>query len=337
MLGPKLWLTAGLMSVALFIIAGCGGGQDGGGSGADSQAPGLPAQDTGGIGPPPHVFIGTVTIDGSPAPDGALVSAFIEGETGPVAQAEVSGGGYTLMVEQPSGGDFKGKTVTFTISGLDASPSVPWEFGGADEVNLSVSGGSGTGGGGAADLVSQGKDIFTGSGGCAACHTIDGVSAGMVGPDLTHIGAADFKGKTVTFTISGLDASPSVPWEFGGADEVNLSVSGGSGTGGGGAADLVSQGKDIFTGSGGCAACHTIDGVSAGMVGPDLTHIGAQGGSRKPGLSAREYITESIKDPEAFVATGVDRAIPGIMTQGITAGLSDGEVDALVAFLLAQK
>ena len=106
---------------------------------------------------------------------------------------------------------------------------------------------------------------------------------------------------------------------------------------GGGASDLVSQGKAIFTGSGGCSACHAIEGVSPGLVGPDLTHIGTQGAERKPGLSAKEYITESIKDPEAFVATGVERAIPGIMTQQITAGLSDGKVDALVAFLLAQK
>ena len=107
------------------------------------------------------------------------------------------------------------------------------------------------------------------------------------------------------------------------------------GSGGGGASDLVSQGKDLFPGT--CASCHAIEGISAGLVGPDLTHIGTQGSERKTGLSAKEYITESIRDPEAFVATGVERAIPGIMTQGLTAGLSDGEVDALVAFLSAQK
>ena len=254
-MSPKLWLIAGLMSAALFIMAGCGGGQDGNGSSvADSPAPG---EGSGGIGSPPHVFVGTVSVDGSPAPDGTLVNAFIEGKTGPVAQAEVSGGGYTLTVEQTSGADFDGKTVTFTVSDQETSPSVSWEIGGADEVNLSVSGGSVSGGGS------------------------------------------------------------------------------GSGTGGGGATDLVSQGKDLFTGT--CASCHTIEGISAGLVGPDLTHIGTEGESRKTGLSAKEYITESIRDPEAFVATGVERAIPGIMTQAITAGLSDGEVDALVAFLSAQQ
>jgi len=63
----------------------------------------------------------------------------------------------------------------------------------------------------------------------------------------------------------------------------------------------------------------------------------SKGADRKPGVSARDYITESIKDPEAFVATGVERAIPGVMTGSITAGFSDGVVDALVAFLMEQK
>ena len=69
-------------------------------------------------------------------------------------------------------------------------------------------------------------------------------------------------------------------------------------------------------------------------MGPDLTHIGAEGEMRKPGMSSKDYITESIRAPEVFVVPGF---VPGIMTQGITAGLSDADVDALVAFLLEQK
>lgn len=99
----------------------------------------------------------------------------------------------------------------------------------------------------------------------------------------------------------------------------------------------MSQGKDIFAGSGGCGACHTVEGITVGLVGPDLTHIGSEGSERKPGVSAKDYITESILAPEDFVPDGVERAIPGIMTRGITAGLSESQVEALVAFLLAQK
>ena len=100
---------------------------------------------------------------------------------------------------------------------------------------------------------------------------------------------------------------------------------------------LVAQGQEIFTGKAGCSACHTIEGIATGPVGPDLTHIATDGASRNPPQTAREYITQSIREPEAFVATGLERAIPGIMTSGITAGLSDDEVDALTEFLLAQK
>ena len=106
---------------------------------------------------------------------------------------------------------------------------------------------------------------------------------------------------------------------------------------GGSPAELMAQGQAIFTGAGGCAACHTIEGISSGPVGPDLTHIGTEAADRKPGLSAREYITESIREPEAFVATGVERATPGLMTDALTSGLSDREVAALVEFLLAQE
>ena len=97
------------------------------------------------------------------------------------------------------------------------------------------------------------------------------------------------------------------------------------------------DGEAIFTSSGGCAACHTIEGLTTGAVGPDLTHIGTDAGTRKPGFSAEEYIFESIRKPEVFVAEGVPRATPGLMTTVLTANLTDGQVDALVEFLLKQK
>ena len=101
--------------------------------------------------------------------------------------------------------------------------------------------------------------------------------------------------------------------------------------------ELVVQGQTIFTGKGSCLACHTIEGISTGLVGPDLTHIGTSAASRRPGISAKDYLIESIREPEGFVAEGVERSIPGLMTAAITAGLNDDEVAALVEFLLAQR
>lgn len=97
------------------------------------------------------------------------------------------------------------------------------------------------------------------------------------------------------------------------------------------------DGQAIFTGAGGCGACHIVEGISIGQVGPDLTHIGTDAASRKPGMSAEEYIIESIRMPDAFVPEGVERAIPGLMVPALTANLSDADIDALVEFLLAQK
>ena len=108
---------------------------------------------------------------------------------------------------------------------------------------------------------------------------------------------------------------------------------------------LAAAGRQIFiTGAGEgaatpCVTCHTIEGMpeAVGLLGPDQTHIGTDAANRKPGVSAEEYIRESIREPELFVAEGVERATPGLMLTAITAGLTDADVDALVAFLLEQK
>ena len=104
-----------------------------------------------------------------------------------------------------------------------------------------------------------------------------------------------------------------------------------------GETDLVALGEETFTGTGGCSACHAIEGITAGLVGPDLTHIGTDASGRKSGVSAEDYLIESIRSPEAFVAEGVERAMPRLMTSAITANLTDQQVKALVQFLLAQK
>ena len=102
---------------------------------------------------------------------------------------------------------------------------------------------------------------------------------------------------------------------------------------------LAAQGQAVFTGAGICMTCHTIEGVpgAVGVIGPDLTHIATEAATRQPGVSARDYITESIVDPESFVAADVERAVPGLMTTAIVANLTDADVEALVEFLMQQE
>ena len=108
---------------------------------------------------------------------------------------------------------------------------------------------------------------------------------------------------------------------------------------------LAAAGQEIFitgTGQGSatpCVTCHTVAGVEGalGLLGPDLSHIGTEAAGRIRGLSARDYLEQSIRDPEAFIPEGVERVIPGLMLTALTSGLTDEDVEALVAFLLAQE
>ena len=86
-----------------------------------------------------------------------------------------------------------------------------------------------------------------------------------------------------------------------------------------------------------CYQCHLIEGVSDGLVGPEQTHVGTDAATRRPGLSAEEYIRESIKSPEVFIPEGVERSTAGLMTNAITENLTEEQIDALVAFLLTRK
>ena len=87
---------------------------------------------------PPHVFVGMAMMqDGSTAPDGTMVSAWVGGAE--VASATVMDGNYILIVDQ---GDqsFAGETITFQVGGMDAMETGMWLQGGGDELNLTSSG-----------------------------------------------------------------------------------------------------------------------------------------------------------------------------------------------------
>jgi cytochrome c oxidase subunit 4 len=86
-----------------------------------------------------------------------------------------------------------------------------------------------------------------------------------------------------------------------------------------------------------CNTCHQIEGLAAGLIGPDLTHIATDAANRISGMSAAEYIRQSIMEPDSFIPEGVERATAGLMTPAITENLTDKQVEDLVAFLLQQE
>ena len=81
----------------------------------------------------------------------------------------------------------------------------------------------------------------------------------------------------------------------------------------------------------GCTGCHSVAGVAeSSSIGPNLTRLEAIAGDRIKGMSATAYVTQSIRQPQAFTVDGFG---VGVMP---TFELSDAEVEALVAFLLSE-
>ena len=80
---------------------------------------------------PPHIFVGAVTIDGLPAPEGTVVRAWINGVE--VASAQVEDGRYLpLAILIP------GQTVTFMVGDLTAAETFFTEVGGVNVLNLTA-------------------------------------------------------------------------------------------------------------------------------------------------------------------------------------------------------
>ena len=86
------------------------------------------------------VFAGTVSIDGAPAPDGTVITAWVEEFAQPVAQGVVAGGSYNFKVFQFGTTSFSGRIITFKIGDSTANETGIWQSFGADVVNLTVEG-----------------------------------------------------------------------------------------------------------------------------------------------------------------------------------------------------
>ena len=126
----------------------------------------------------PHVFVGTATLDGATAADGAAVTVWVGGEQ--VAATTVKGGEYDILVGDSAG--YAGETVSFKLSGADASETATWVEGGGDIVNLTAaSGSSGAGAGADGEKGATGTRGLKGVAGPAGPAGADG-AAGPAGP-----------------------------------------------------------------------------------------------------------------------------------------------------------
>lgn len=90
-------------------------------------------------------------------------------------------------------------------------------------------------------------------------------------------------------------------------------------------------GRLLFVATG-CGGCHRIGDNNPFMeIGPSLIGLADRAGDRVAGMSAAEYVEQSILQPQAFTVTGFagsSEAMPAFP-------LSAEEVDSLIAFLLS--
>lgn len=84
----------------------------------------------------------------------------------------------------------------------------------------------------------------------------------------------------------------------------------------------------------GCGACHLLsDGGGAGIVGPVLDGISTIASERVEGLSALEYISESIMAPNSYIVEGFAE---GVMPSTYTELMSPEQINVLAEYLLTQ-
>jgi mono/diheme cytochrome c family protein len=86
----------------------------------------------------------------------------------------------------------------------------------------------------------------------------------------------------------------------------------------------------------GCASCHAGPGSTTqfGDSFPSLADAPSWAGERRPGMTAEEYLAESMTTPSAFISPAFAGGV-GPTTAMPQLRLTTAEVDALVAHLLA--
>jgi mono/diheme cytochrome c family protein len=95
------------------------------------------------------------------------------------------------------------------------------------------------------------------------------------------------------------------------------------------------DGASLFTAKG-CASCHDgPDGTSMVGVGPSLADAPSWAGQRIDGVSAEDYLEQSMRSPSAFISPEY-RPIGGPNDGMPLLQLSDREIAALVDYLLAR-
>ena len=90
------------------------------------------------------------------------------------------------------------------------------------------------------------------------------------------------------------------------------------------------NGQQVFIGATGaiaCSSCHTTDGGP--HIGPSLQNVFARAAERIVGLSANDYIYQSLRDPGSYLVDDFNNLMPAFGDSEI----NPGELLDLIAYL----
>jgi cytochrome c oxidase subunit 2 len=91
------------------------------------------------------------------------------------------------------------------------------------------------------------------------------------------------------------------------------------------------QGRVIYETGGAagipCMSCHSLDGTT--IVGPSWQGIRERAATRVEGMSAEDYIRQSIEDPTAYVVDGYQPVMPDVFGEK----LSDEDINNIIAYM----
>ncbi|HEY1522420.1 MAG TPA: c-type cytochrome [Solirubrobacteraceae bacterium] len=207
-----------------------------------------------------------------------------------------------------------------------------------------------------ANLV-KGKQLFIQK--CGVCHTLSHASTkGSIGPNLDDAFMQDRKDGEKSTSIEGLvgywiqypnsqGVMPSRIFTGQDAQDVAAYVGRVAAVPGQDTGALLTavkitvpvtaaSGKTVFTGVGGCGACHTLAAAgTTGTVGPDLTQrlskdCSDPASQKVRGSSLTDCIQTAIVKPYAYIPSGYKA---GVMPSNFNQTLSSTQIKALVKFI----
>ncbi len=83
----------------------------------------------------------------------------------------------------------------------------------------------------------------------------------------------------------------------------------------------------------GCITCHSLE-PDVVIVGPSQAGLATRAETRVEGMTAEEYIRQSIATPDAYVVEGF---APGVMYQHYATDLTAEQIDDIVAYTLSLR